>query len=349
MSSARTIPSGSPPRAFVTPRPLALALLAVGAVLAGCDAPHDNPLDPGATRPTVEGRVEGRATGIYPPFPARGGVRVRVLPLNAPVLAEHVVVTAPDGTFFVDDLPEGTYTVRVDEAAFRPAADTVAVTAGATAVAALQLDARPVVTAQAVRTVRIARWNFEPAFRLEVEATATDPDRDTDLDGADLVVEAIGLRLPLTETAPGRFAATLEAAQLPEGRVQSLLGQTLRIEAVDIGGNVGAGAPIALVRVIEQEPQTLRPALSEVLTVNPPTLEWRDASLPFEFTYSVEVAVLDPANLPTRVALVEGVAPTRLTQVLAAPLPAGTYVWTVWVVDAAGNRSQSKPAGFIVP
>lgn len=334
---------------FVTPRlPLAL-LLAGGLAAAGCDAPHDNPLDPRATRPVVEGRVEGRATGIYPPFPGRGGVRVRIVPLSAPVVAEHVVTTAPDGTFFVDDLPGGTYAVRVDEPAFRPAADTVAVTAGAVAVAALQLDARPVVTAQAVRTVRIARWNFEPAFRLEVEATATDPDRDTDLDGAALVVEALGLRLPLTETAPGRFAATIEASALPGGRVQSLLGQTLRIEAVDIGGNVGTGAPLALVRAIEQEPQTLRPALSEILKVNPPTLEWRDASLPFEFTYSVEVSVLDPASIPTRVALVEGVAPTRLTQALAAPLPPGTYVWTVWVVDAAGNRSQSKPAAFVVP
>ncbi len=332
----------------MTPRLLAAALLAT-AFATGCDAPHDNPLDPRSGAYRDAGRVEGRATGIYPPFPGRGGVRVRVLPISAPVLAEHAVTTAPDGTFFVDDLPAGTYAVRVDEPGYRPATDTVAVTAGATAVAALQLDARPVVTAQAVRSVRIARWNFDPAFRLEVEATATDPDRDADLDGAALVVEALGVRLPLAETAPGRFAATIEAAQLPGGRVQSLLGQTLRIEAVDIGGNVGAGAPVALVRVIEQEPQTLRPALSEIVTANPPTLEWRDASLPFAFTYTVEVAILDPANIPTRVALVEGVAPTQLTQALAAPLAPGTYVWTVWAVDAAGNRSHSKPAAFVVP
>lgn len=331
-------------------RPLALALTAALVALAGClgEAPRDNPLDPLAPSYRDAGRVEGRATGVYPPFAGRGGVRIRVVPVAAPVLAEHVVTTAPDGTFFVDDLPAGTYAVWSDDPAYRPTADTIAIAVGAVTTVTLALDARPVVTMQAARTVQIDRWNFPPAFRLEVEAEATDPDRASDLSGASLVVDALGFRSPLAEVAPGRFAATLDAAALPGGRVQSLLGQTLRIEARDLGGNTGTGPPLALVRVIEQSPQTFRPQNLEVVAANPPVLEWREAVLPFAFTYTVEASLVDPAGVPTRVALVESIPSTRLTQVLPHPLPVGDYTWSVWVVDEAGNRSQSKVAGFLV-
>jgi hypothetical protein len=186
-------------------------------------------------------------------------------------------------------------------------------------------------------------------FRLEVEATATDPDRAADLVGAALVADGLGFRMALTEIAPGRFAATLDAADLPGGRVQSLLGQALRIEAVDLAGNVGVGPPLALVRVIEQTPLALRPQVDDP-TANPPTLEWRpEDGLPFAFTYRVDVSFIDAADVPNLVYERDGIASTVVAHTVTDALPPGPYQWTVWVVDAAGNRSRSKPAGFRIP
>lgn len=351
----RILPPCPPLFPVVTRWTLLLTLAASGlAVLAGClgDAPHDNPLDPLSPGYRGESVVAGRVTGLYPPFDGRGGLRVRVTPLDAPTAAERSVTTAPDGFFRVDGLPVGTYAVRAEGDGVAAAFDTVAVAVGADASVNLRVDALPVVTTQSARTVHIERWVApESVFRLEVEATATDPDRAADLVGAALVADGLGLRMALTETAPGRFAATLDAAALPGGRVQSLLGQALRIEAVDLAGNVGVGPPLALVRVIEQTPLALRPQVNDAPpTPNPPTLEWRpEDSLPFAFTYRVDVSFVDAADVPNLVYERDGIPSTVVAHTLPDALPPGQYQWTVWVVDAAGNRSRSKPAGFRLP
>jgi hypothetical protein len=186
-------------------------------------------------------------------------------------------------------------------------------------------------------------------FQLEVEVEATDPDRALDVEGAALVVEGIGFREPLFETAPGRFRSVLDASRLPGGRVQSLLGRSLRVEVTDHLGNTALGPPLALVRVVEQTPLTFRPQYNEAPPPNPPVLEWRPADLPFAFTYRVDVSIEDAAGASNLVYTRSGLAPTATAHALPDALPAGDYTWTVWAVDEAGNRSRSKPAGFRVP
>ena len=325
-------------------------LVALVAGLAGClgEAPHDNPLDPLSDEFRDEGTVEGRVTGIYPPFEGRPGVRLRLVPLEGG--AEVMTTTGADGAFRVSRLPSGPYAVWAEGEGLRPDADTVTVEVGGTAEVDLPVDALPVVTSQAARTVHIERWFPEtPLFRLEVEAQATDPDRATDVDGVALVVPDLGFRVPLAEVGPGRYASTFDGDALPEGQVQALLGRALYVEATDVTGNTGVGPPLALVRVIEQTPLTARPQGLEVVSENPPVLEWRPASLPFAFTYRVDVSLVDGAGVPNLVESASALAPATTTYAVRQPLPSGDYVWTVWVTDGAGNRSRSKEAGFRVP
>lgn len=330
------------------PRRTLLAVLCVA--LAGClgEAPHENPLDPLSDQYRDEGTVEGRVTGIYPPFEGRPGVRLRLVPLAGG--AEMATTTGAGGTFRLARVPSGAYALHAEGEGLRARTDTVAVEVGGTAEVDLPVDALPVVMAQALRTVHIERWFPDvPLFRLEVEAEVTDPDRATDVDAVALVVPDLGFRAPLVETTPGRYVATLDANSLPDGQVQSLLGRQHRIEVTDVAGNVGLGPLLALVRVIEQTPLTARPQGLEVLTQNPPVLEWRPASLPFGFTYRVEVFLVDGAGIPNLVEGADGLGPAVTTYAVSQTLPAGDYFWTVWVTDAAGNRSRSKEAGFRVP
>ena len=331
---------------------LLVSLAALGLALGGCllgEAEHENPLDPQSERYRGEGAVEGRVTGIYPPFDGRPGVMLRLDPVGADAPG-RTAVTRDDGTFEIRDVPKGTYALHAEAAGLSGRTDTVTVETSGTVAVELPLDALPVVVEQALRTVHIERWFPDaPLFRLEVEVEVTDPDRATDVDAVALVVDALGFRAPLTEAGPGRYAATLDAAELPGGQVQSLLGRQHRIEVTDVTGNVGLGPPLALVRVIEQTPQTARPQSLEVLTSNPPTLEWRPTDLPFAFTYDVEVFLVDGAGRPNLVESAEGIPPTVTTYAVREPLPAGDYFWTVWLVDGAGNRSRSKEAGFRAP
>ena len=220
---------------------------------------------------------------------------------------------------------------------------------GQTVETTLALDALPVVTAQTARTIHIERWVPDlPVFRLEVEAEVTDPDRPEDVAAVALVVEELGFRAPLAPEAPGRYALSLDASALPGGQVQSLLGRPLRIEVMDQSGNAALGPPLALVRVIEQTPLTASPQGYEFIASNPPVLTWRAAQLPFAFTYRVDLWLVDAAGIPNLVQTASSIAPSTLSHAVAEPLAPGDYFWTVWVVDAAGNRSRSKEAGFRV-
>ncbi|HEX8299875.1 MAG TPA: carboxypeptidase-like regulatory domain-containing protein [Rubricoccaceae bacterium] len=328
----------------------------VGAVagvlaLSGClgDAPHDNPLDPDSAAYVDAGSLGGRVTNLYPPFTGRSGARVHVRP-DGPDGPERLVRTAPDGTFRVDGLPSGDYIVIADGDGLLPDTASVSVAVGALSEAVFELDALPVVSVPVVRTVHIENWPpLAAVFQVEVEVTATDPDRASDVEGAALVADGLALRIPLAETAPGTFTATLDAAGLPGGRVQSLLGQPLAVEVTDLSGGTGRSTPVSLVRVIEQTPLTFRPQISDPTPSNPPTLEWRPSDLPFAFTYRVEVFVTDGAGVLNRIVTASGLPSTQTTLTLPAVLPPGSYSWTVWTVDAAGNRSRSRPAGFVLP
>jgi hypothetical protein len=335
----------------VTFRVSQFGLVLAALPLAGClgDAPHDNPLDPDSASYRDAGTVEGHVTGIYPPFAGRADARVHLVPLDGGG-AERVVRTDGAGAFLVEGLPGGAYEVRAEGAGFRADTDTVDVTAGAVVETTLQLDALPVVTSQSVWTVHIDQWPpGAPLYQLEVDVTAADPDRALDVEGAALVVEGLQFREPLFERAPGEFTATLDASQFPGGRVQSLLGRSLRVEVRDHLGNTSLGPPLALVRVVEQTPLTARPQGLETVAQNPPTLEWRPSDLPFAFTYRIDVSFIDGAGVPVLVETRSGLPPTATTYAVTTALAPGDYIWTVWTVDEAGNRSRSKPAGFRVP
>ena len=324
--------------------PIALAALVA---LAGClgDAPHENPLDPLSDRYRDEGAVTGRVlkTSSLDPRP---DVRVRLVPAGGGV--EYSAMTGPDGAFRIEGVRSGTYLVRTEGEGLESVDTEVEVEVGGTAQLELRVDALPRVEAQAARTVRIDQFFPRPLiFRLEVEATATDPDLPSGIASVELVAEDLGFRAPLASLGGNRYGATFEDDALPGGRVQSLLGRPLRIEATDVSGNVGAGPPLALVRVIEQTPLTASPQ-GDTLATARPTLEWRPAGVAFDFTYRVDVNVV-VAGIPTLVETVSGLPETTTSYTLAEPLPPGDYVWWMWVVDEAGDRSRSKEASFFIP
>lgn len=344
------------------PRPrLTTALaLALGLLAAGClgEAPHENPLDPESDGFRDEGAVEGRVTGVFPAggtLQGRADVPVRFVPVGPAGRPELATRTDAEGYFGLSGLPTGPWAVVAEGEGLSRDVDTVTVEAGRVAETLLQVEAVPVVDVQALRTVHIVRWfPTEPVFQLEVEAEAHDPDGRNDIASAALVVPDLAggtLALPLEPVpgAPGRFAQVFDADELPGG-VDGLLGRTLHIEVRDESGNAAEGPPVSLVRVIEQSPQTLSPQTGD--TTGPsPTLVWRPAQLPFAFTYRVDVFLIDGAGVPNLLDDEQqtGIDPAVTSYTVQQALAPGDYFWTVWVVDAFGNRSRSREAGFRVP
>ena len=331
--------------------PLLTALVAAsGIALGGClgDAPHSNPLDPLSEGFRAEGQVEGRVTEAFAPFFGLDGVRVRLVPLAAG-LPERATRTDADGAFAFPDVPEGAYRVEAERDGFAAAADTVSVRLAEIASAELRLNGRPAVQAQAVRTVHVDRW-FPPEdlYRLEVDATVADPDGPADLARVVLESAALGVLDTLREAEPGRFVGEVDARALPGRALQSLIGVPLHLRAEDRGGVAGVGPDLYVARVIEPIPLTERPQALAVVGATP-ELVWRPLALPFAATWRIDVVRVD-AGVETAVARFDGLPAEQTALRLTAPLAAGDYYWTAAAVDAFGNRSRSKEAGFrVVP
>ena len=324
---------------------IALALTGLGCL---DDAPRDNPLDPFSDGFRDEGRIAGRVEGLYPPFDGIDDVRVQLVPLETglPELATRTVA----GAFALGDVPSGRYAVVAASDGFRTATDTVAVEAGQQAGVVFRLDALPVVNAQSLHTVQIVRWFPEdPVFQLDVAVEASDPD-------APDVVEHAALAIPtgpdtfdfveLDRIAEGRFERTFDDSELPGG-VAGLLGKALRIQVVDASGGATLSEPVGLVRIIQQSPQLQSPIPNDT-TGATPELVWRPSELPFAFTYWVDVYRVLPSLDAVLIERFEDIPPSQTRLTLAAPLDPGPYSWAIWVVDADGNRSRSKPNGFTV-
>lgn len=336
---------------------LAIALALVLGLLAGCldEAPHENPLDPLSEGFRDEGGIAGRVTSVLPvggSLEGRPNVQVRMIPVGTAGRPELATRTDGEGYFALHAVPAGPYAVEARDEGLSTDSDTVTVLAGQVAETMLQVEAVPVVDEQSLRTVHIVRWfPSVPIFQLEVEVEARDPDERGDIASAALVVPdpaGAPVALPLASVAgqPGRFAHVFDAEELPDG-VDGLLGRTLHVEVRDASGNVSAGEPISLVRVIEQSPQTQSPQGGA--TAEPsPTLVWRPAQLPFAFTYRVDVFLVDGAGVPNLVEQQTAIDPAVTSYAVQQTLAPGDYFWTLWVVDAFGNRSRSLEAGFRV-
>lgn len=332
-------------------------LFALGLLLAGClgEAPHENPLDPESDSFRDEGAVEGRVTGVFPvggALQGRAAVPVRFVPVGPAGRPELATRTDAEGYFGLSGLPTGPWAVIAEGDGLSRDADTVTVEPGRVAETLLQVEAVPVVDVQALRTVHIVRWFPDvPLFQLEVAVEAHDPDGRNDIASAALVVPepsggSAALPIAAVPGEPGRFARVFDSAELPDG-VEGLLGRTLHVEVRDESGNAAAGPPVSLVRVIEQSPQTQSPQTGD--TTGPlPTLVWRPSPLPFAFTYRVDVFLVDGAGIPNLVEQAAGLDPAVTSYAVPQALAPGDYFWTVWVVDAFGNRSRSREAGFRV-
>lgn len=330
-------------------------LILLGLLLwTGClgDLPRDNPLDPKSDRYEPRGRLDGWVTRLYPPYPPLADVPVRLLPATDSIQEGRLAYTGPDGRFVFEALPPGLYYLQVQAQGFRALQDTlrVAITAGQTRTVTLRLNALPRFTAYAAVTVHVSRWwPATDLYRLEIEATVTDPDDVRDVMRVWLHIPALNFADTLQAVQPaGRFFKALFQQELPVNSLHDLLGYPLYLGAYDRTGDTVYTPAFQLVRVIEDVPVALHPRGLATVDTTRPVLRWEPIALPFAFTYRIDL-VRREADLDIPVLTLTGLPASRDSIRVPQPLAPGVYYWTVSVVDTFGNRSRSKEAGFQVP
>jgi len=318
---------------------------------AGClgDAPRENPFDPLSDNFEKEGSVSVLVTRYYPPFQGLGAAAVHLAWMGLPEGALPVITTETDetGRFIAKGMPEGRYQVRVEKTGFAEVVDTVEVAAGKTAEAEMRLGGLPVVTAPAVTSTHISRWwPATDLYQLEVVAEVKDLDGLADVETAWLEIPALAYTdtLASTQTA-GLFMKNIPVSRLNQTSLEELLGLDLKIRARDKAGFEHVSGALRLVRVIEAVPVAREPQGLTLINEPRPLMRWDAMSLPFAYTYRVDVVRIE-TNIQNTVEVQTAIPSTATSVQVQMSLPPGSYFWTLSVVDAFGNRSRSKEAGF---
>jgi hypothetical protein len=335
---------------------LRAALLPAVCLVAGClgDAERGNPLDPLSDNFRDAGGVIGAVVRMSAPSDGIAGARVTLTPAaGGPAL---VSVAGGDGRFTFPAVPTGSYVAIAERAGYSADTAAVDVTAGRVAPeVTFLLNALPRITAQSVRSERINRHFPEPETfsQIVIEATVVEPDGAGDLVAVDFVIpdfddpEVLLFRESLfaVPNSANLFRRVILETSLPVS-IQDLLGRNLFIEARDRSGAVARGTDTHVVRIVEAIPVTTYPrTLSDIVSV-PFTLDWEPLSLPYAFTWRIELFFVPSPGLEQPLAPVTGIPSSQTELTVTTPLPEGNYAWRVSAVDEFGNLARSREASF---
>jgi hypothetical protein len=336
--------------------------IAVPAFFAAClavgclgDAERGNPLDPRSDNFRDAGGAGGAVVRESVPGEGVPGALVTLVPAAGGAALQ--TVAGGDGRFAFANVPTGRYLGSAARDGYAPDTAVVDVAAGRLAdEITFRLNALPRITAQSVRSERINRFFPDPdvvVSQIVVEATVVDPDGAGDLVAVDFVIPDFSdpdvllfrdtlFAVPNTQNV---FRRVIPEEELPVP-IQDLLGRNLFIEARDRGGAVARGTDTHVVRIVEAIPVTVFPQTTSDVVSVPFTLQWGALSLPYVFTWRVEVFFVPSPGLEQPLTPVQGIPSTQTELTVSSSLPAGNYAWRVSAVDEFGNLARSREAGF---
>jgi hypothetical protein len=319
------------------------AFLLAGAtvLMSGCipDASHDNPLDPESKAFPNNGTLSGTVLSFYQPFMGISGALVTVQPSGV------AGMTNSTGAFALNGVPAGTVQIIVSRSGYLTDTVNTKTVVGSESKVDIHLDALPVVGACQIVTRKIDQWWPHAVYSAVVTASVTDPDGLGDVAGATLLVDTMKFDMLYVPNLQS-YQVTVDAAGMPQGSLEWLVGKSLNITARDRIGATSTGKPISITRTIQDAPIPLSPTALDTASASP-QLFWVQPSLQFPYSYKIELFRLDQ-GIPSLIWSVSNLSASLSNFQYPNVLTTGTYFWTISVVDDFGNLSRSKEASFLV-
>lgn len=312
-----------------------------------CTSPaeHTNPLDPQSPAFSEHAGITGTVTSYYAPFQPLSNVEIRLTP--APALA----FTDAAGKFALENLPSGDYELQASLAGYAVANRSIRLAKRQQFNLTIPLNGLPHVDSAIVMTEHRVLTANATRYFLQIEnVLAGDPDGIADIKRVVFLVPDFSFSdtLTLVDRARGRWRRQFRQEELPSTPpLPEWPGHPLLIQIEDLPGNQTSAGPFNIARVIQETPEVIAPNNNVIITSAPLLFQWRLGTVPFPFTQEIEIQdVLDPESRTTLPGIPAG---TTIKSYSGGGLPtAGTYVWTVKIVDAFGNTSRSSPAAFQV-
>ena len=315
--------------------PLVVALAFAAASRCSWDAPRDNPLDP-----SLGGNISGR-----------------VLTRRAsPIVAARVDIPGADraaqtdslGRFYLSGLPDESCWVFVSAGGYAAESACVGLEMGEIDTLVVYLNGLPSLQDCRVTTHVYGRgWPPEPLQFCTLRATADDADGQADLDSVWVEIPAIGYSQRLTYNSDDKlFVQTIWAEDLPGRAMDTLVGQEIRFNVVDLESTAATVVLDGITRIITELPEPAFPSGGLDTLSSDTVFSWYRFSRGYAVTYSGQVVRVQGGS-PAGVAAEFETADTAW---LFDPsqLDSGDYYWTVEAIDGFGNSSRSAEELFHV-
>lgn len=313
------------------------ALIVTLLLLAGCDAPRLNPLDP-ENPGNLYHRLNGRVETVSLPRLPLDNVTVTWRGYGVPAF------TGSDGRYSIETIGMQDNWIIFEKSGFFPDSDFIAWEDRKIITTDIFLNAIPVLDSLNLYSVILNRYPSLQTEQAVIEARITDPDNDLDSVSILAPTGTAALDLPYN-TGSKLYERTLSVFDLGVDRLDNLAGYPFHLTITDLFRHKLILPAGSIARVIRDEVYFLNPSGNEI-TGQMPTLTWEVFTPGFNFTYTLEIftADLNP-QLQWRRDQID--MSTGSFQV-DTPLPPGPCFWVVWAVDDFGNRTRSKPASFTV-
>lgn len=307
--------------------------------ITGCEAPHENPLDP-----------ENPDYGYF----KISGVITELQANNSPVQKAEIVwqaesiikETDSNGKFEILCNKNINGWLLISKEGFT--SDSVYIDWKNDKVITVQkrLDAIPVLNSLSFYSIVKNKYSkAENLLTFEISVT----DSDDDIDSIKIKCSDLGINVSLQKQTSKNFSGTFSDADLGLVNFDDVIGKSFEVLAKSGDGTEYYLGKSFIARIIKNQIEVISPINSDTVT-NTISLKWKRLTPGFNFRYLVEVYTneTEPKLLWSKDSISSEEISIDVDTEITPTADNDQFFWVIWCIDEFNNRSRSKPAGFIV-
>ncbi len=308
-------------------------------VFTACDAPRNNPLDPGNPDNNYH-YLSGSVQTLSLPRRPLASAELNWLPDG------QLLLTDASGKFDIETIGQKNGWLRCKRDGY--ISDSVFVHwNGRRESVTFFLNQVPIVDTAAVYSVTINRYPDLQQQRLGIQAGLTDADND--VDSVHVFLSSPRLRKYLTfNPNSGLYEISLNPSDFGLANLAALIGKPFLLQVTDKFNHFFELPLSNLQRIITEEVDLEFP-VNDAVTGSQPEFRWKSFTPGFRLHFRIEVFTREID--PQLVWSLEPIPSDTTSVTPGQPIPTNQtdqFFWVLWAIDEYGNRTRSKTASFIV-
>ena len=305
-----------------------------------CNAPHDNSLDPENPDNALYS-IEGTVI-------TSGVISNPIKNVQVYWSVDKVYVSTDDNGYFkigCKELKEGW--LYFNKAGY--SSDSVLVNWGSQKKISLQerLNDIPIIDSIFIYSSIINKYS-SPQYQLTFEITISD--QDDNIDSVFVQCPTLQINKSIQKISSKYFTEDFSDIDLNLTSFAEVIGKNFDVYTKTSSGKSYFVGSSTIKRIITDEIETISPKNEDTLTINFPVLNWKRFLESFTFTYNLEIYTDEPE--PKLLWEKKNVSSDEITVTVDASINVtpdnNKFFWVIWCIDEYGDRSRSKPAGFVI-